>query len=72
MSEGFESIVERAVKDEEFRKLLITDPQKGMEGYTLTKEEQKMLSGLTEETFDQFVGGLGPRTTQGKWIHGAG
>lgn len=72
MSEGLESIVDRAVKDADFRKLLLSDPQKAMEGYTLTAEEQKMLEDLTDETFDQFVGGLGPRTTQGKWIHGAG
>lgn len=60
-------IIDRAVKDEKFRDLLINNPDKALAGYKLSDEDRKILEGLTEETFDEFAGGLGDRTTKGAW-----
>jgi hypothetical protein len=60
-------IIERASKDEAFRKLLFTEPQKALEGYELTDAERKSLENLNEDNFDDFAGGLGDRTTKGMW-----
>lgn len=72
MSEALDKVVERAVKDSEFRKLLLTDPDKALEGYNVTEEERELLENLTEEKFDDFAGGLGDRTTKGSWTPTAG
>ncbi len=72
MSEALEQVVNKAVADESFRTLLLTDPTKALEGFAVTKEERTLLEGLTAETFDSFAGELGGRQTQGRWIPGAG
>lgn len=64
-------IIQRAVEDEAFRKLLFSSPQEALKGYDLTAEEIKTLSDLNEDNFDKFAGGLGDRTTKG-WIPGGG
>ncbi len=58
-------IIERAIEDEAFRKQLFENPDKALSGYDLTEKERKLLEGLDEENFDEFAGGLGPRTTKG-------
>lgn len=58
-------IIDRAAKDEAYRKLLLADPHKALAGYKLSDEDRKILEGLTEDTFDKFAGGLGDRTTKG-------
>jgi hypothetical protein len=63
-------IVERATNDEDFRQQLLTDPIETLKGFDLTDEERKLLSNLDEATFDEFVGGLGDRSTKGKWVPG--
>ena len=60
-------IIDRAVNDEKFRDLLFSNPDKALEGYKLSDEDRKILEGLTEDTFEEFAGGLGDRTTKG-WI----
>jgi hypothetical protein len=65
MSEALDEIVGRAVNDEAYRNLLLTDPDKALEGYQLSAEIRTMLEGLTEGTFDEFAGGLGDRGTKG-------
>jgi hypothetical protein len=65
-------IVERATNDEGFRQQLLTDPIETLKGFDLTDEERKLLSNLDEDTFDEFVGGLGDRSTKGKWVPGVG
>ena len=65
MSEALDQIVERAVTDKNFRKLLLKDLDKALEGYAVTDEERALLENLDEENFDEFAGGLGPRTTKG-------
>lgn len=68
---ALKEIIDRAVKDEKYRKLLLNNPDKALEGYKLSDEDRKILEGLTEETFDEFAGGLGDRTTKG-WLPSTG
>lgn len=71
MSEALDQVVERAVNDVEFRKLLMSDLDKALEGYAVTDEERSLLENLDDENFDQFAGGLGSRTTKG-FVPGTG
>ena len=71
MSDIVKEIIERAVKDEAFRKLLFTNPDEALKGYKLTAEDQALLSNLNEDTFSEFAGELDDRTTKG-WLPGAG
>jgi len=64
-------IIDRAVKDEKFRNLLLSDPSKALTDYKLSDEDRKILEDLNADNFDEFAGGLGDRTTKG-WIHGSG
>ncbi len=72
MSEAFEQLIERAVKDEQFRTLLLSDPSEATAKYKLTDEEKDLLKSIDEEKLSTFAGGLGDRTTKGNWIPGAG
>lgn len=72
MSEAFEEIIERAVKDEAFRGLLLKDPLTATQGYQVTDEERDLLQNIDEGQLTTFAGGLGDRTTKGSWIHGVG
>lgn len=65
--EALLEIVERAMKDEPFRNLLFTNPEKALAGYDLSDEERELLSNLNEDNFDDFAGGLGDRSTKG-WV----
>lgn len=65
MSEALEQVVDRAAKDADFRKLLLSSPDEALKGYAVTADERQLLDGLTEETFDEFSGSLGDRTTKG-------
>lgn len=65
-------IIERAINDKAFRQLLFKNPDEALKEYDLTKEERQILEGLDEDNFDDFAGGLGDRTTKGRWVPGAG
>jgi hypothetical protein len=71
MSETFEAIIDRAVKDATFRDLLLSNPTAALQGYSLSSEEQAMLTNLDATQLDEFAGGLGDRTTKGRWVPGA-
>ncbi len=71
MSEALEQIVDRAVKDESFRNLLLSNPSEALNSYEVTDDERQLLESLTGETFDEFAGGLGDRTTKG-FVPGSG
>lgn len=71
MSEALEQIVDRAVKDTNYRQLLLSNPNEALKGYNVTADERQMLAGLTDNTFDEFAGALGDRTTKG-FIPGTG
>jgi hypothetical protein len=65
VSEALDQLVERAVNDKAFRKLLFKNLDKALEGYAVSDEERALLENLDEDNFDEFAGGLGPRTTKG-------
>ena len=71
MSEALDQVVERAVNDKKFRQLLLSNLNKALEGYAVSDEERSLLENLDEESFDQFAGGLGSRTTKG-FVPGTG
>jgi hypothetical protein len=64
------AIIERAIDDESYRKLLFNDPDQALKGYNLTADEKKRLSNLNPDNFDDFAGPLTGRTTKGQWIPG--
>ncbi|MCB8985484.1 MAG: hypothetical protein H6659_16770 [Ardenticatenaceae bacterium] len=71
MSEAVvKEIIERAIKDEAFRKLLFSNPDEALQSYNLTEEDRKVLENLNEDNFDEFAGGLGDRSTKGSWVIG--
>jgi hypothetical protein len=72
VSEALEQVVSKAVADESFRNLLLSDPTKALAGYAVTAEERTLLEGLTADTFTAFAGKLGDRQTQGRWVPGTG
>jgi len=65
MSKALEQIVDKAAKDETFRKLLLSSPDEALKDFNLTAEERQMLTNLNEDTFDAFAGTLGGRSTKG-------
>ncbi|VAW40673.1 hypothetical protein MNBD_CHLOROFLEXI01-2296 [hydrothermal vent metagenome] len=67
MSEALDQVVQRAVTDKNFRKLLLKNLDEALEGYAVSDEERTLLENLDEENFDEFAGGLGSRTTKGIW-----
>lgn len=70
--QAVQKIIERAIKDEDFRQQLFTNADEVLKEYELTDAEIEILKGLDEDNFDDFAGGLGGRTTKGLWIPGAG
>lgn len=58
-------VIERATNDAAFRQQLFTNPIETLKSFDLTDEERDLLSGLNEDTFDEFAGGLGDRQTKG-------
>ncbi len=60
-------IIERASKDEVFRKLLFTSPKDALKDYNLDDAERAVLENLDEENFDEYAGELGDRITKGMW-----
>lgn len=59
-------IVGRAVIDEEFRKLLFSNPQEALKDYTLTDDETDALMKIKEEDLVDFGGKLDKRITKSK------
>ncbi len=64
--EAVQNLIGRAVMDEEFRKLLFSDPEKALEGYDLTPQEKKLLRSLDPEEVSDFAGKLDERITKVK------
>lgn len=70
--QAVQKIIDRAVKDEAFRQQLFTDPDTALSEYDLTAAELETLKGLDPDNFDAFAGGLGNRSTKGRWVPGLG
>jgi len=62
---ALKEIIDRAVKDEDFRNLLFSDPNKALANYQLSDEDRKTLESLNAENFSSVTSELGDRTTKG-------
>ena len=61
-----QSLIGRAVMDQEFRELLFSDPDKTFEGLDLTEEEKTLLRNLDPDEVADFAGKLDERITKVK------
>ena len=50
--EALETVISKAIDDEEFRSLLLSNPEKALADYDLADEERSQLSNLDEEFFE--------------------
>lgn len=64
-------VIDRAVADEQFRSLLLTDHSTALAGYTLSDEERQLLESVGQEDLNEFAGSLGDGPT-GEWVPGRG
>jgi hypothetical protein len=53
--EGLITVLTRAMRQPEFRDLLLSDPERALAGYALTPAESYRLRTLTRETFDALA-----------------
>jgi len=60
-------IIGRAVTDEEFRKLLFSNPEQALAGYDLANEEKEALKNLKPEDLEDFSTKLDSRITKRAW-----
>ncbi len=65
MSDIVKEIIERAVKDDAFRKMLFENPDAALKGYKLSDDDRALLSNLDEKSLATYGGELGDRTTKG-------
>lgn len=72
MSAVLKEILDRAIDNQEFRRLLFNNPSEALSGYNLTEDERQRLSALNKDNFDEFAGPLSGRTTKGAWRPGTG
>ncbi|MBP8975074.1 MAG: hypothetical protein KBH93_14520 [Anaerolineae bacterium] len=49
------TIISRALTDEEFRALLLSDPDAALAGYELEEDEEKALRNLPADAFDKLT-----------------
>jgi hypothetical protein len=67
-SENVQEIITKAVTDEEYRDLLLSDPEKALEGYELTDEETASLKALERDEFEAAAGELDERVSRAAYI----
>lgn len=60
-------IIGRAVTDDEFRKLLFSNPEQALQGYDLTEDELEVLENLEQEDLEDFSTKLDSRITKRAW-----
>lgn len=68
--ESVEAIIVRAVEDQEYRELLLSDPDKALEGYQLSAEESALFENLETLAVDDMVSELGERVSRAGIILG--
>ena len=62
--EGVRLVVNRAIAEPDFLKLLISKPDQALADYDLTPIETAAFQNLTEETFDAMASELGERISR--------
>jgi hypothetical protein len=68
--ESVEAIITRAMEEQEYRELLLSDPEKALEGYQLSVEESALFENLETLAFDDMMGELGERVSRAGIILG--
>jgi hypothetical protein len=66
--EAVETIIGKAVLDDEFREALFANPERALEGYDLTEEEVAALKGIDAETMDALAGTLDERISKADFM----
>jgi hypothetical protein len=56
--EAFEAAVGKAMLEDEFRDLILADPDQALAGFDLTEEEVSILKKIDSETLDLISGTL--------------
>jgi hypothetical protein len=62
--EAVEAVIGKSVIDAEFRKLLLSDPQKALEGFELTDTEKAGLKSIGSETLEAMGNSLDTRSSK--------
>ena len=61
---NFQDLIGKALVDADFRKLIYSDRDQALQGYSLTAEEAKALDGITPEMMEEqatrVAGGMSP------------
>lgn len=57
-------IIGRAVMDDDFRALLLSNPEQALQGYDLSDDEAEALKGLKQEDLEDFSAKLDSRITK--------
>ncbi|NLX09366.1 MAG: hypothetical protein GXY36_06890 [Chloroflexi bacterium] len=66
--EALTTIVSRALSDQEYRSLLLSDPDAALEGYELSESEEKMLRNLKADAFDEMTMDLEARQSKSGFL----
>lgn len=66
--EALEKLFGKAVTDSNFRKELLSNPDKALAGYDLTEDEIKAIKAMDKDSMTKFAGGLDERIS--KRAHG--
>ena len=62
--ESVQDILFRAVREEDYRELLFSDPNTALDGYELNEQEEQALKGIQREAFDAVSGELEERISK--------
>jgi len=73
--ETLQTVIGKAVADDQFREALFANPDKALAGYDLTKDEVAALKSVDAETMESLAGGLDERISKAfiiGWTVGVG
>jgi hypothetical protein len=62
--EAVMEVIQKAVDDEDFRKLLVSKPGEALTDFDLSDEERSNLSNITAEAFDGLMSNLEERASR--------
>ena len=67
-AETVQEIIIKAVEDEDYRELLLSDPDKVLEGFDLSDEEVSSLKAVERDQFDEVAGELEERVSRAGFV----
>jgi hypothetical protein len=63
-----QTVIERAVQEEEFRKELFANPDEALSGYDLSESEAAALKSIDSETLESVAGDVDERLSKAYFI----